>query len=351
MPTKCFQCESDSPSTQKFCGNCGSPLALGDYLAARVALEVSSAVKDRDVLEKDSTIRVVERVWDVLKIAGAFLAVVIGIVGAVGFYKFHDLTTAIEQGKTSVNSDVVSAEANIQSKSGEALAGIQLARAGASESAKKLSYDLEKTASVTRSSIETDSRTIKKAAQVTRSELSSAKQLQPQIQELRSQLDTTTSELEKQRKLLSSSEDLAKEILSSRIVNAKAFTDPKGISAPVVSATLASVNYAVVPPPGGKGNTLVYILLPSTPISNTLDLQYRISMQPRDSYFTIHNLLIFFWGDSVESLKQYPLIATYFPDRADKQLIKALSVVDGKVLADDKPAWPQFSDTPPGVKK
>lgn len=344
----------DNPSQQKFCGSCGSPLTLGEFLAARVALEVSNSVKDRDVLEKDSTIRVVERVWEVLKIAGAFVLVVVGIVGAVGFYKFHDLTSAIDQGKASVSTSVSNAEANIQSKSGDALTGIQRAAqsakdvtADATDAAKKTSEGLERTASTSRASIAADAIAVRQAAEATQTELSSAQQLQPQIQKLESQLGATSAELEKQRKLLSSSEDLAKQILSSRVVTVLAFGYPKAISDPVKSATLASPNYALVPPPGGNGNTLVYLLLPSAPIANTLELQYKVSAQPRTAYFTMHNLVIFFWGDPPDSLKLQPLVASYFPDSSDKELVKTLSVVDGKVLADGKPVWPlsQVSST------
>jgi hypothetical protein len=50
------------------------------------------------------------------------------------------------------------------------------------------------------------------------------------------------------------------------------------------------------------------------------------------------DLVVFFWGDPPDNLKQKPLIASYFPDKSDDAAkIKSLSVRDGRVYADDQP--------------
>jgi hypothetical protein len=52
-----------------------------------------------------------------------------------------------------------------------------------------------------------------------------------------------------------------------------------------------------IPPPGGQGTSVVYMLLPQTPIDQTIDIQYRFFLQPRSSFFHFQNILVFMWGD------------------------------------------------------
>jgi hypothetical protein len=60
----------------------------------------------------------------------------------------------------------------------------------------------------------------------------------------------------------------------------------------------------------------VFLLLASTPIQGTLQLQQQVAVQPPNSYFSIHNLVVFFWGDPASGLEQKPLSVSYFPAKA-----------------------------------
>jgi hypothetical protein len=90
----------------------------------------------------------------------------------------------------------------------------------------------------------------------------------------------------------------------------------------------------VLPALPGSGNVLVIILLNSTPIPGTLQLQYHAYLQPPNSYFPIHHVVVFFWGQSREALEAQQLSVSYFPDKGDKEQIKTLSEHDGRLFAD-----------------
>ena len=152
---------------------------------------------------------------------------------------------------------------------------------------------------------------------------------------------TPTGQLPPKYKLnesISSSEDFVKIVFSSHVV--QIFT---------VGQT-PEIRYPIVPPTTKENkNTTVYMLLDAAPISGTLQLQYYISVQPPGSYVNLHNLVIFFWGDAPDNLRQKSLSASYFPDKSDKEIIHALSERDGRVFADDQP-MPKFGEPDPNFK-
>jgi hypothetical protein len=155
--------------------------------------------------------------------------------------------------------------------------------------------------------------------------------------EMQQDLASAKSDIEAQQKVLSSSEEFAKKVFSSRITR---FFDFSAMQKDQVSVTK---NTVVVPPQNGNKNTVVYVLLPEAPIDQTLELQYKIYTQPRNSYFQMKNLVIFFWGDSPDALKQAPLQISYFADSSDKDIPQSLSYHDGRVFADDQP-FPKFGE-------
>src|ERR1051325_10995449 len=75
---ECYACGKDNAS-QAFCGACGSPLALHDYIAKQVKDQVNETIRDRDVLEMDSSIKVFQQAWGWIKliigIATGFLVI------------------------------------------------------------------------------------------------------------------------------------------------------------------------------------------------------------------------------------------------------------------------------------
>lgn len=157
-------------------------------------------------------------------------------------------------------------------------------------------------------------------------QIETADELQPEMVSIR-------EELTRQRQVLSSSQDLAKNIFSSHQVE---FFQPE--QTPLE-------HFKVLPRIKGNGAT-VYFLLNKVPIAQTLQLQFHIFSQPNNSYVTIHNLVIFSWGDPADALKSHQLSASYFPDPADSDMIKVLSEKDGRVYADGEPLF-RFGEPDP----
>ena len=162
-----------------------------------------------------------------------------------------------------------------------------------------------------------------------RAQLQAASKMQPEMDDMRKRLADATSAIQAQQKVISSSEEFAKSIFSSHVVQFFHIGKP-------------SNHYAVIPPAKSGNKTVVFLLLQSVPIPATLQLQWHVFAQPQDSYFSLQNLVIFFWADPPERLETQELNVAYFPDKSDKDLIHSLSEHDGRVFADDQPL-PKFT--------
>jgi hypothetical protein len=94
---------------------------------------------------------------------------------------------------------------------------------------------------------------------------------------------------------------------------------------------------------------VVYLLLQSAPIPETIELKYGVFAQQQNTQFNVKNLVVFFWGESPDNLKSQQISVSYFPDKSDKDIIRSLSERDGRVLADDQPL-PKFNQPDPDFK-
>ena len=57
---------------QFFCGQCGASLVLKEYISGQVAKEIANSVRDRDVIEIDSAVKVFERAFRWAKLTFGF---------------------------------------------------------------------------------------------------------------------------------------------------------------------------------------------------------------------------------------------------------------------------------------
>ena len=95
---------------------------------------------------------------------------------------------------------------------------------------------------------------------------------------------------------------------------------------------------------GNAHGALVFMLLRSAPIYQTVEMKWHVASQPRYSYAITNNLLSFTWGDPPETLKQYPLEVTYVPDPTVKAPpFKSVTIRDNAVFVDDT----KMMDMPP----
>ena len=288
---RCFQCGQENPAPG-FCSGCGSPLALNEYIARAVKEQLSSLITARDVLEAKSAQTVFEKVTGWFKLWGLGIGVCVAILGYSGISKLSDWSSNIDKAKE----DVI-----------------------------KTAADVKKNADQTKVDMAQEAASLKNDIDASKAQLHTASELAPEIDSLRNQLTEATIELQAQQKVISNSEAFIKSVFSSHIVEVFQIGQP-----PVD-------RYAIRKPPSGVKQTIVFLLLDSTPIKGTLQLQYHIYAQPPGSYFFLHNLVIFVWADSADALKSQQLSVSYFPDKDDTETIKSLSEHDGRVYADGEP--------------
>jgi hypothetical protein len=81
----------------------------------------------------------------------------------------------------------------------------------------------------------------------------------------------------------------------------------------------------------------IYILLSAPPIPQTVDIQWHVYAQPKNSYLVVNNVIIFRWGQSVESFRSQQLTVTYVAEPKEKPLYSKLSITDNRVRADEDP--------------
>jgi hypothetical protein len=343
MPSKCFQCGRENPD-QAFCGVCGSPLALNEYISTLVKGQLAHTIRDRDVLEMDSSIKVFNKAWSWIRLIFG-IAVTLLIFGGLGvFWKASDFWTSVGIAKQSVvdtannsRADIVGASSQFKRDIGTALTGGKDAIKTASEDAIRQSDDLKKTTVQSKTDISSEVKTFQADLAGSRKQLQAANELQPQMTAMQNQLAQATSDIQAQQKVISSSEDFVKSVFSAHVFEIFQIGQPP-------------VNrYAMIPPPPGAKLTTVFLLLRSVPISETVQVQYYVFSQPPNSYFAIKNLVIFLWNDPPDSLKTQQLSVSYFPDSSDKDIIQSLSEHDGRVFADDQPL-PKFNQVDPDFK-
>jgi hypothetical protein len=329
----CHQCGTNNTNSQSFCGSCGSALSLEDYISKRVSENVAGAIRDRDVLETESSIRVFEKAWGWVKIVGTIAAALLAIVGAGVIWKVSDWWHAVDSAKATVTETAGTAQQQIKTSFDTSLQTIQNASEGAkldstraSESAKQQAGVIQRTAAQTRLELSKESESVKSEVAGAHSQLQAAAALRPEMETTQKQLQDALAQVQAQQKLISSSQNFIKEIFGSYTTNM------------VPVGREPSSKCVVMPPVPGQKLTFVYILLNSSPIQGTVQLQWHVFSEPRGSYFAlVHNLLIDVWGDPPENLQQHPFEISYFPDTSDKDLIKTLSVKDGRVYADGEP--------------
>lgn len=332
----CFNCHSENDEKQSFCGTCGSPLELSDYISTRVTTEVSNLTRDRNVVETESAIKIFERAYGWVKIVAGIAVSLVAIVAGVFLWKASDLWTSVDKAKQSVLDTSKQTSKQLHEVASHARGDIEMASKQATEASKQaaidasaLSQKLQRTAVKTTSQLRSEEATVKHEVENSEVQLAAVNRLQPQFQAMQFQLGEATKAIAAQQKALSSSQEFAKQIFSSRVTEYYFFDPP---------VTPRSVVDPVVGPSGDRrGMTILYMLLPSVPIPGTLQLQWKYALQPPNSYYTFDNVLVFHWSDPIATLIQAPVTVSYFPDSTNRDLINELSVRDGRVYAGDQP--------------
>jgi hypothetical protein len=91
----------------------------------------------------------------------------------------------------------------------------------------------------------------------------------------------------------------------------------------------------------------VYVLLRSAPIPQSVQVQWHVYSQPKNSYFVTGNVLHFRWGQSAGSFRQQQLSVTYVTDpKPAGKLRETLSERNGVPYADEEPLTPAYPISP-----
>ena len=327
---RCFQCGAENP-VQSFCGTCGSPLQLDAYINGRVSLQLGEITRDRDLVERESAIKIFEKAYNYAKLF-AWVAVAIAVpFAAFGIYKWSDLMSAVNGAKQTVTATVEevkhdSAVSLKRTRTEVADTSAQAEREikSASDAATKEAHRATTSAAQARQDIAQQSADVHSQVEEVRNQVKSAREIQPQITDLQQRLKQAMQEIDTQRKALGSSQEFAKQIFQSYATEY------------FLSTQTPADRMRVPPRKQGQGAT-VYLLLKETPIPQTTQLQWRTAAQPRNSYVNVHNLVMFNWADPATSFSTEQLSVAYFPDKSDQQLIKSLSERDARVYADGEP--------------
>src|SRR5664280_59224 len=272
MSKRCYQCERDNPADQAFCGGCGSALTLNDYISKKVEEQLRDAIRDRDVVETESSIKVFERAWGWVKVVGAIATVLLALVGAGVFWKVSDWWKSVDSAKQSVINTATTTRNEIALASSHSLQEVTAASEkarktseDASADASRQSRELQRTVLQTKAELSREAGSVRSEVEKSRSQLQAASELQPQMAAMQQQLAHATAEIQAQQKVISSSEDFVKSVFSSHRVEIFNIGQPP-------------IGRATVVPPATKGNknSVVYLLLSATPIPGTLQVQYHI---------------------------------------------------------------------------
>jgi hypothetical protein len=65
-PKRCFNCGANNPD-QGYCGGCGSPLEMREFIAGRVTAELEQKTKERDLVQRELAINAFDKVCGWLK--------------------------------------------------------------------------------------------------------------------------------------------------------------------------------------------------------------------------------------------------------------------------------------------
>lgn len=105
----CFRCSSGNAEDQKFCGNCGAPLHLNEFLQEAIQASLKDRLRDQKVVESEIAETVANRLIGWGKILGVLIGIPLGILTVVLSFNLRDLSKIAEKARTEVGSEITAA--------------------------------------------------------------------------------------------------------------------------------------------------------------------------------------------------------------------------------------------------
>jgi hypothetical protein len=329
----CPICNTSGPDGKKYCAECGAPLDpqtkyLESAIHRQIEEEIEKRFKDRNLVDVETTQAIAGRLLSWVKMfaypAGALIALCLIVLGFFGIERYSDLNTLV----TNVEKDIKPKVAQATSDAEQAQKTANEAKVEAQDSKKTIetaTAEAKKqlgSATELAGNVRALSGRVSGLEQRTSNQINdSSKRVDVRMAELDQKIDTASRDISEQQKKLASTDVLVKALFSTGTTE-------------YFPTTANGPNILVVPTSKGNG-AIVFMLLKSAPIYQTIEVKWRVFSQPRASYFVMNNILRFSWGDPADNLKQFPLEVTYVPDPTSTSPAKALSVRGNSVFADD----------------
>jgi hypothetical protein len=328
----CPNCNSPSSDGKKYCADCGTPLDpqmrhVEVLVKAQVERAVQEKFKDQKLVDIETSQAIAERLHGWAKLLAFFVAIPLAIIlvalGFAGVEKYSDFKNMIGSVENEVKpkieqakSDSEQAQKTAREAKADAEASKKTIESATAEAKKQLGSATELARSV-----KALSDRVSGVEQQTSDQLKgSGKRVDARVAELDSKIDAAIKDIAEQQRRLASTDELVKTLFS------------KGTTEYFQTKTNGP-NVVVYPVSNGA---IVYLLLGSVPIDQTVQLKWRVASQPRNSYNIRNNLVMFFWGESAEGLRQFPLEVTYVPDPTSKTApFKTLVLKDNAIFADE----------------
>lgn len=319
--TRCPNCSAESANGKKFCADCGAPLApldVAQQVRAEVGKALSERVKDRHAAEVEIFESVLERLFKYAKWFSAAIALPLSLfLGGLAFFgwkKVHDINTLAARVDKEVKPKVDSALRDASSASHSAAQAKQTAEQVTSDVNKQLASAHQVTAKV-----EDLSAKVSKLEDTTTEKVNIASaRIESQVKNVDQRVSDAQTQINEQQKKLTDTGELLQSMFSNSRL--EEFSD-------------AMIGRYLIRE--GNNRRVVFMLLREVPYPQSVQLQWFVSTQPRNSYVVMNNLVIFFWGDAAESLKQHPLLVNYVADTSSKeQPFKGLHIEKDVVFAD-----------------
>jgi hypothetical protein len=301
-----------------------------DYLAHVVRVQVRRSIKDRDVLEIDSSIKVFTQAWKWMKFIIATAVAVLVLTGGSLLWRTWGLWRSVDDAEKSISNTAKTSTEQITSVSSASKQAIDQAADSAKANINKASGDATTASAASKRQMSQDATAFHADIAASRQQLHDATKLKPELDTMRAQLADATKSIAEQKEIISSSESFVKSVFSAHRIEFF-FLDSTLKGAP-------PGRYEVITPINPQGPNYIYILLNQTPVPGTLQIEYHVFVQPPNTYFQVaQNLFVFIWPEPVQNLVGKQLTVSYFGDASDKDLIKTLTYHDGRWFADDQP--------------
>lgn len=325
----CPQCKAENKEEKNFCSDCGFLLSphLKPLIRSQVEEYIQEHFKDRRTVDIETTELIAERFikwakWFLVPatVLVTLLGLVLALLGISDYSSFHktvqrasdELKPKLDKALSEADSASRKAQ-DAKGRSDEAITSINAATAKMNSQmalAQQLSSRVSTLESQTANRISSASRHVEE-----------------RVTDLDKKVEVANKEIAAQQGKLTSTNELVTAMFSKGQTQsfwANAGNTPTCVVFSFPAATGAPQKGAIV-----------YMLLKSAPIFQTVQVGYHIYIQPKSSYRLVGNVLIFVWGDPAENLKQYPLEVSYVPDPTyTGNTYVELSVKNGHVFAD-----------------